>query len=35
LQELKEEVSISSVRLVAQLDDWVAYEFPTEVRGSC
>ncbi|KIZ03328.1 putative (di)nucleoside polyphosphatehydrolase [Monoraphidium neglectum] len=33
VRELKEEVSISSVRLVAQLDDWVAYEFPTEVRS--
>ena len=33
LRELKEETGITNVRLVASIDSWLDYEFPTKVRA--
>ena len=33
-QELHEEVSISSVELVAEVPEWMTYDFPTEVGAA-
>ncbi|KAI8477328.1 MAG: invasion protein A [Monoraphidium minutum] len=33
VRELQEEVSIISVELVGEIQEWVSYDFPTEVRS--
>eukprot|EP00195_Chlamydomonas_chlamydogama_P013623 CAMPEP_0202894208 /NCGR_PEP_ID=MMETSP1392-20130828/3656_1 /ASSEMBLY_ACC=CAM_ASM_000868 /TAXON_ID=225041 /ORGANISM="Chlamydomonas chlamydogama, Strain SAG 11-48b" /LENGTH=188 /DNA_ID=CAMNT_0049578827 /DNA_START=400 /DNA_END=962 /DNA_ORIENTATION=- len=32
LRELQEETSVSSARIVGEIDEWLSYDFPTKVR---
>jgi putative (di)nucleoside polyphosphate hydrolase len=32
-RELNEETGVTSARIIAQIDDWLDYDFPTEIQS--